>query len=764
MNHALPLLSTLLLAPLSSLGEEPPWWQQAWDSSQATILSMGQQEQDVDKALSQLGVPVSGETASPLPSQAEEAPDHSSIITARGGMFFDIDTPRIVYLDQVELTDARLVLQARQRLSIQLPQQTRDQAQSSLETAARQQTFAPLQETPEYPKPTPQATPLRISADTVLVDAQNNRILLHGQDVSLSQEGHCLNLSAAPGQQSQILADSQGDIAIQTTSLLLRFRDQTGATATVTASGGRAYYRSATRELAIPGPCRLERDGDSLQCDDFLLISLVPSPQEESGKPGGFMPQFTAFNFNGISRAQAWGQVRLARQARDRQPAASVAGDELTYDAKSGQCLLQGDACSFSYGANCLNVQQGSLRLEPNGDIILQGTSISGVYERPGAQGMPALIGTLTAQQELRFRAETGVISTNHGLKAQDAAAQFSCTGPVELVLAPRPEAREATSGTGGLNLAVLNYGDVAHIRASGQVEMLAFNQQYPQICELSLSASELEGDLMQGELALTSAPGLPAKASFRGYAVEALSSQSLSSLHLAPNGDILAQGESIHTQANNGGSTFRARCKQRLEFKNHTVFIGPEAVLESDSGILTTQGPAQLVLQQAQAPPAESSRYPQFQYNYLGIREAKTEQGGTVRTAQGSMECRGPIHLTLDPTNIQGEFGGVKTATASDHVALAGKDNTGRLMKATGDHLSFDAISGIKRLTGRQVTVGDALNMHTASGRDASIIIDKDNRIRMTGERQSTIATGIRSQIEQQQQKKGNHEQRNTP
>ena len=120
-------------------------------------------------------------------------------------------------------------------------------------------------------------------------------------------------------------------------------------------------------------------------------------------------------------------------------------------------------------------------------------------------------------------------------------------------------------------------------------------------------------------------------------------------------------------------------------------------------------------------------------------------------------MQCTGPVRLEMDEeySKKNNQMGGLKHATASGNVAVAGRDNTGRLLRATGDLLTIDAATGNKMLTGQRVTLGDAHNTHIITGKDAAIHIDANNNVKISGSKHTTHATKVREQLNQQNKTK---------
>jgi hypothetical protein len=110
---------------------------------------------------------------------------------------------------------------------------------------------------------------------------------------------------------------------------------------------------------------------------------------------------------------------------------------------------------------------------------------------------------------------------------------------------------------------------------------------------------------------------------------------------------------------------------------------------------------------------------------------------------------------MNTDNKSADKMMGGLKSATARGNVAIAGRDNTGRALRATGDLLEINTATGMKVLSGRQVTLGDANVTHFASGAGACIRIDAKNNASIHGEKHTTHATNIRQQINDNKTKK---------
>ena len=121
------------------------------------------------------------------------------------------------------------------------------------------------------------------------------------------------------------------------------------------------------------------------------------------------MSQFANMSFGGIRAATAKGDVHLHALAMDEHPESDVRADYLSYDGRTGECLLRGRDCSLRYGENLLHTT-GSIELLENGDIILLGDVIDGTYSRP-SQAVPdqMVCGTFAAKNKMWLTAADGI-------------------------------------------------------------------------------------------------------------------------------------------------------------------------------------------------------------------------------------------------------------------------------------------------------------------------------------------------------------------
>lgn len=747
----------------------------------------GEHFQQIRTDLASLGIDM--DTLTTTPCDLPETND--TAVIAEKGLFFDTAASRLIYLGNVRLKDTRINISASEQLHIFLqkpnmekkeenapealnPTQETATPAAAEEAAPAASDFPAEPETPattppatsataqEAPQPEKRSEPASISTHSAIADTVSNAIFLYspadGEEIILKQGESLVRITPQADAPARILADPQGNILLEGALVSVRMVDKDGGISTLTTKGGHAYYHAADHTLHTPGSTELTHPDGTLSCAESLCVVLTPAA--DTGKPGkGFMSQFTSLRFDGISTATARGQVVATAAAREGRPASRAEGEVFTYDGRTGACTLTGSKCRLVYGSNevCSNE---ALLLHPNGDIELKGTDIRGAYEREGSQPGQILAGTFEAHDNVIFRAELGTVSTQNGMKLADAESDFSCSGPVLLVLSPREDARAEEPKPGMPNLAITRFGDVSRAKATGSVVAHRYETGTGK-CIGELQAETAETDLTTGETLLTSAPGTPLIAFYNGSRIESTPAEGeTATLELKANGDLKLNGDQIAATMKSADGITRARCRDYvlLTRAEDRLETGSATRIEAPTAILTTTGALHAILTSSKPEEeAPKGRFTTLRFNYDGIREARTHNGCTVRTESGSMQCTGPVHLVMDNTNKAADqmMGGLQTATARGKVAVAGKDSSGRLLRASGDLLEVNARTGMKVLSGQSVTLSDAYNTHTASGKGACIRIDTRNNASIHGAQHTTRATRIREQLNEQKNTK---------
>lgn len=756
----------LLCACTAYSGSQPEWLSTATQERESTLQDFETNRHKADETLKSL----TDETAD-SPAQADapipENTDGETVVEADGGMLFDIANASLVYMGNVRVGDSRLKMRCAERLYIRLPQSTLDdgkkQASQTIAPTPKNEQNKPKSAPKGEDTPTILAVPILIETATAQIDTVEHKILLIGHSeaavsIHITQGSNYLRLGVANGAPAQALADDNGDILLTGGTLEMSWTDAQGQISTLTNTGGVAYYQAKGGKLILTGVSDLKTPEGCISCTEELCISLQQEPRETDNE-NEIMPQFGQFRICGVTAVTARGNVAATRPAIANTAAASVTGDTLTYDGTTGDCQITGKNTTLIYGDNklCTN---GSISLDANGNIALQGDAISGNYSRPGEdKKAPPIVGTFCTKGNIRFDAATGTITIPAGIDLKDAYCDLSAIGPITLTLAKNPEAQlPERKKLGMLNPAIAAYSGVEHICATGGIRVHYI--QDPQKAGLTLLAGDADIDLVHGSLCLTTAGTTSLR--YNDFSLTADSAGEPTSLVLSPEGDLTMSGKKLTAELPTKDGLAHIYCTDTLTLHREAglLQLGAGSILEAPQGRLTANGPLRLTLQPGAPEKARPllAQFPHLVYNYAGLQQADTEQGGTIQTPEAAMRCSGPIHVSMSTapsTDSAGPEAAIQLATAEGDVAVTGQDSTGKTLTAYGDKLSIDGKTGQKRLSGKKVILQDTHNTHIASGTNAAVILDKNNNVRVTGDKQSTTASNIRKQIDKQQKNK---------
>lgn len=736
-------------------------WQQSFSQIEADLIDLGV---DLQAPAESVAIPETEDT----------------VAVADKGLFFNTADSTLVYLGNVRLRDSRISINASSQLHIYMQElKSKDEdkpkpsapAQPASKTSQAARTPAaisaatiPTTASVEVNKvPAPQEEPALINTHCAVADSVNNNIFLYspagGQEILLQQGKNVVRITPKASAPARILADPQGNIMMEGALVDLCMVDKEGSVTKLKSTGGLVFYNAATHTLHAPGNTEFTHPDGTLCCTDGLCVVLEPSSASQPAQNKGFMSQFTGLRFEGIDTATAKGNVVMTGTATEGRQALRAEGDNLSYNGRTGECSLMGSKCRLNYGGYDVYADEG-LHLLANGDIELRGTDIHGTYERESDKPGQPIKGTFKAHSLVIFRAELGTISTEKGLSLADTEADFSCTGPVHLVLSPKEGADKQSARKPGMpNLAITRFGEISRAHATGNVIAHRYESGTGK-CISELKAQSVETDLVTGETLLQGEVDKPLIAQHESSRIEAIpAAGTAASIQVLANGDMQLSGERITATMVNKDGTIKTSCKDyvRIIRAEDRLETGSATELHAPTAILTTYGSLSAKLSATNK--AEREQKPRkaglsgLRFDYNGIREATTQKGCTLRTEQGSMQCTGPVRLEMDEKSAKegNQMGSLKRATASGNVAVAGKDNTGRLLRATGDLLTIDAATGSKVLTGQRVTLGDAHNTHIITGKDAGIHIDANNNIRISGSKHTTHATKVREQLNKQ-------------
>lgn len=764
MKLSLSVLS--ILCSCAWAGTQAEWLQEALAEREPTLRFFEENRKRVDETILSLideipAPPENADTSLPEGSEGE------TVAVSDGGMLFDVANARMVYINNVRVTDPRLTLRCTERLYIQLPQKTLDEGKKSAEDAVKPESGKKEIKSESNPEPASDTVltkeAFEVEASTVMINTVLNKALLIGntdgeQSIRIVQGDTHMLLKSANGTAAQALVDANGDIVITAGAMDMQWKDQNGNLNRLTNNGGTAYYRAEDGKLLLTGESALVTADGAISCTEEICVTLKQEKREADDKEG-IMPQFGRMRIVGINSATASGNVKASRSALDTVEAASVTGENLAYDATTGECSISGNGTTLHYGDNTLSTN-GSIHLASNGDITLQGDSINGTYTRPQEDKYAApLLGTFSTGGKIQFTAADGMVRMPSGISIKDDFCDFNVAGAIEIKLVKSADAKPVEpTETGMINTAIAAYTDVEAVKATGGIRLRYVQTKDNQV--LTLTADEADIDILNGSATLTTSSAGRTQISYADFNLTAESAAGNTSLVLNPEGDLSMHGEKLTATLPTNDGPATVHCTDTLTLVRETgrLELGAGAVVDAPQGRLTANGPLYITLRRGEEAKARPllPQFPHLVYNFDGLQQADTEQGGTIQSTQASMRCDGKIHVLMSTAdNAKSAVSAIEMATAEGNVAVTGKDTTGRLLTAYGDKLSINGQTGEKRLSGSKVILQDKDNTHTASGTNAAVILDKHNNVRVTGSKQSTSASNLRKQIEKQQKSK---------
>lgn len=697
-----------------------------------------------------------------------------SAAAADGGLFFDNNASTLTYFGNVRLRDARLHLRAANRLFLLFPADGKQKAED--EALGTQQEPKPTKESKapnnsptaggereSVPPPAEEKIPLSVVAVNAAADLRGGRVALEGRgngDPSLMisrGEGRMLLHRQGGKESAKVYADELGNVLMRGGKLEADWKDSVGECWHLVCNGEFALYRAAERELVFRGDTVVTTPHGTLHCSRLLrvfftsaaAVSAQTSPIITDRKP---FSQFEDMQLREVNYIVAEGEASLVVPSHRGRPASRVAGETLRYSVVSGECSVYGNNSTISFGENVLTTDD-KIHLRSNGDIEVSGDKISGRYQRPVSEksNQQMLVGSYRTTGPVTYTAVTQTIFLPKGLDARDDVASFHCAGECRVTLMPRADTGE-TRAKGQPNLAIARTDGFREVQAEGDVVMHCDASSSSPICDVHADFACL--NLQVGTALFRSKPGRPVDARYGDYALAAqCSNAEVSCLQVLSNGDLLARGERVEASLPSEGETLHATCAEELRLRREigVLLMARDARIETPDGIMTSRGTleAELVAGNRVDEKKTVKQYPHLSYSFTGLHKIKTHKGGTLRTAQVSMQCEGDIIVEIDPNAKHGaDRSNIRSALATDQVRLASKDASGRLMRADGDRLFLDPTTKNIILTGSTVRVQDEFNIHSASGPGARITVDPKNNMRISGARQTTHAVRIREQI----------------
>ena len=712
-----------------------------------------------------------------------------SAAAADGGLFFDNNASTLTYIGNVRLRDTRLHLRAANRLFLLFPANDKQKAENVALSGTQQQQRDvqphPAQQS-SAPRPvtaqsgdvatksvTEEKAPPSIVTQNAAADLRMGRLTLEGRnngDPSLilsHRESRVLLYRQGDGGGARVDADEQGNVLLRGGRLEAEWKGEDGERWKLVFSGEFVLYRAAVRELVFHGDTMVTTPQGTLHCARALHVffsaaedsaPLSPRPTTHNKKP---FSQFEDMQLKEVDHIVAEGKAFLAIPSQQGRPTSRVTGETLHYSAANGECTAIGNNPTISFGENTLTTDD-KIYLKNNGDIEVYGRNINGSYRRPTPEQSPRrlLVGTYHTTGPVTYTAATQTIGLPKGLDARDEAASFHCTGACSVLLLPTTNAGvgEVSRAKGQPNLAIARTDGIRELQAEGDVVMHSDASVASPVCDIHADSAWL--DLQIGSATFRSKRGRPVDARYGDYALAARSPSGKDSyLQVLPNGDLLAKGEYVAASLPSEKGRMSATCADELRLRREkgVLSMGQAASIKTPDGIMTSRGvlEAELTAEKGVNERKIPGPYPHLAYNFTGLHTMQTHKGGTLRTAQVSMQCEGDIIVEIDPNAKQEpDRSSIHSALATNKVRLVSKDDSGRLVRADGDRLLLDPATKNIILTGDTVRLQDEFNIHSASGAGARITIDPKNNMRISGSQQTTHSVRIHEQIKKNKKK----------
>ncbi len=682
-----------------------------------------------------------------------DAKDGESVIECSKGLYFEPSENRLSYLGDVRLrSDSMHVLCT--NLHLFLERKELDKEAQNVEQSVSGGTPPADTEAPEEVETNFTRSPMIIKAEEVVLDLSQETLFAEGAVIELLHER--LNLRAQGANPRLILLDNEGFVCLLAEHISGNFLDAEGKKTDFETQGA-LIFSQQMGALLLQKQARITSSQVDLSSAGSLRVGLLASLKQTKVAPTEVFDRLRR-RYDRIGLISAQDKVIFKGKDSNGEPIL-MTGDWLCYDGQSGAIDLKAEQhAKLSFAGNHVALQRDAhASLSPEGDIRLRGEQISGEYQRTIKSDNPdipvrEIVGEFRSQKEIYYHAQTALIHFPYGLESRDELSELICRGKldIKLVASPAPVKPVEQSDVFRLpTLPMTNGLDVQSIAAQGGVK--AHSEQSPQF---SLAGDSLYADLLVGSVELTSLAGQLAHINYQGFDIKAQSEQRVSQVELLPNGDILATADQINTSIpskDKSGKPQLLSCSEGLELnaERAELILRKNVTMSGSQGIFSSPSALSLLLRRDASKKAPA-KYPKHHYNYVGIHRATSPAGAQLQSELASMQSDGPFSLQMCDESLpvaDQSLKGIESATASGNVRIAMRSKDGGFYRARGAHLDVDGRSGVKRLSGSRVMMQDALNIHTASGAGAAVIVDKNNNVRITGEQQSTYLSEVDKQ-----------------
>ncbi len=706
-------------------------------------------------------------------------------IESSGGLYFDTAQAQLSYLGQVRLRDALLHLDCTQGLFVQLELERASEVKTETEqriatvvapnaSTSGEQAVSP---SPEEPKTegkkqiTPPRSPIAVQAQQAYLDLHRQRLYLRGGSGITLHHQHG-ELHAQGADTAAILCETAGIFYLRAETITGYMSDEQGRRSSFEAQGGVLYLQREDRIIFLRD-VRLSHEQHHFESAGAMCLELLPSAKQE--KREGLFASFQR-SYDGLTRLGATERVRLQQQAlaggqADKNQSNStqqldVHAEQLSYDARTGETILTGGSCALSNQQQRLRATGDALiRWAVDGSLYIHASEIDGQYSRPVAEREQPLAGTFRTQRQLAFLATERLLYAPHGLDAQDELSSLKTTGALLLSFGEKekqgtPSTAPATEKNDGIQLrtpplAFASLGELEHVYSAESI--IARQSSQPRF---ELEADRAAFSLLRGVGILESRAGKPLRLDYEGQKLRAESAESTemgSLIQLDEQGDLLVRASKIDMQVQEQGESYTLLCEDelRLHRKDGRIELASAVELRSPDLLLKSPHRVSFSLRRGDAQSAQrqaslSARFPQMDYNFIGLESMDIERGSTLQTPQFSMQNTGRLHVRMANEKLRRahpSMQGVAELSAEGDVQLLMKADAQRLLYARGDKLTANGYSAEKNLTGREVYLSDGTHTHQVKGR-ARLHLDARNTATLTGDEQRTRADNLNKQF----------------
>ncbi len=526
------------------------------------------------------------------------------------------------------------------------------------------------------------------------------------------------------------------------------------------AKGG-IFFHLDNQSIRLLRQVQLKQGKQSLSAEGSMQLQLLLSEEDESKR--GYFATFQR-NYKGLESIFAQGGIDA--QIAQGEDIIHIKGDELSYNAQTGESLLTGKQCSIANSQQDIELQGNALiRWAGSGAIYLAADRLQGHYTRPQqGEGEPKLLrGNFRTEKQLALipngEGESLILAPS-GLWAEDEESKLEIKGSLALHLRSEPSQAVKEEDTMGLRFpSILLQGspEFTRLRAAGGITLENKGEN-----SLALRADSLDLDALSGSGYILSAPNEELYINYMGQQMKALSPDGTARITLENSGNLLVQAKDIIAQLRNEDGDYQLQCQDELILDKSTdqIRLAGGIELRMPDGLLRSEHAAILTLESLpQQEQKQSSgmlaKYPHLHYPYKQLREAVITKGAAIQSSQFSLQCDGELRAIMasDSQTVRPEMAGIARLDAQGKVRFYArheqKGKPAQSLFAQGDKLQINGESGEKILTGTRIILRDDKNTHLAEGSPARLRLNAQNDASLSGKRQRSYAGDITEQME---------------